>query len=51
MFEKWADESGFKFSKTITVCINFCNNRKLHPDPKLTIYKSQIPVIAEISLV
>ena len=23
--EKWADENGFKFSKTKTVCMHFCN--------------------------
>ena len=28
--EKWADENGFKFSKTKTVCMHFCNKRKLH---------------------
>ena len=27
--EKWADENGFKFSKTKTVCMHFCNKRKL----------------------
>ena len=45
--EKWADENGFKFSKTKTVCMHFCNKRKLHPDPALTIYNSQIPVVSQ----
>ena len=45
--EKWADENGFKFSKTKTVCMHFCNKRKLHSDPTLTIYNSQIPVVCE----
>ena len=45
--EKWADENGFKFSKTKTVCMHFCNKRKLHPDPTLTIYNSQIPVVIQ----
>ena len=45
--EKWADENGFKFSKTKTVCMHFCNKRKLHPDPTLTIYNSQIPVVSQ----
>ena len=45
--EKWADENGFKFSKTKTVCMHFCNKRKLHPDPTLTIYNSQIPVVTQ----
>ena len=43
--EKWADENGFKFSKTKTVCMHFCNKRKLHPDPTLTLYNSQILVV------
>ena len=45
--EKWADENGFKFSKTKTVCMHFCNKRKFHPDPTLTIHNSQIPVISQ----
>ena len=45
--EKWADEYGFKFPKTKTVCMHFCNKRKLHPDPTLTIYNSQIPVVTQ----
>ena len=47
MIEKWADENGFKFSKTKTACMHFCNKRKLHPDPTLTIYNSQIPVVTQ----
>ena len=35
--EKLADENGFKFSKTKTVCMHFCNKRKIRPDPTLTI--------------
>ena len=45
--EKWAEENGFKFSKTKTVCMHFWNKRKLHPDPTLTIYDSQIPVVSQ----
>ena len=45
--EKWADENGLKFSKTESVCMHFCNKRKLHPDPTLTIYDSQIPVFSQ----
>ena len=45
--EKWADENSFKFSKSKTVYIHFCNKRKLHPDPTLTIYNSQIPVVTQ----
>ena len=33
--QKWADENGFKFSQTKTVCMHFCNLRKLHPEPTL----------------
>ena len=44
--EKWADENGFKLSKTKSVCMHFCNKRKLHPDPTLTMYDSQIPVVS-----
>ena len=29
------------------VCMHFCNKRKLHPDPKLTIYNSQIPAVSQ----
>ena len=45
--EKWADENVFKFSKTKTVCMHFCNKRKLHSDPILRIYISQIPVVSQ----
>ena len=30
--EKWADENGFIFSKTKTVCMHFCNKRKSRPN-------------------
>ena len=30
--DNWSDANGFKFSKTKTAYIHFCNNRKLHPD-------------------
>ncbi|MCG7877158.1 MAG: reverse transcriptase domain-containing protein [Candidatus Thiodiazotropha endolucinida] len=45
--EDWATENGFKFSKTKTQCVHFCQIRKLHLDPNLTIYGSQIPVVTE----
>ena len=45
--EKWADKNGFEFSKTKTFCMHFCNKRKLHSDPTLTIYNSQIPVVIQ----
>ena len=43
--EDWATENGFKFSKTKTQCVHFCQIRQLHLDPHLTIYGSPIPVI------
>ena len=33
--QNWADESGFKFSKTKTVCVYICSKRKSHDDPFL----------------
>ncbi|WP_195910731.1 reverse transcriptase domain-containing protein [Solemya velum gill symbiont] len=33
--DKWADTNGFKFSKTKTVCMHFCQLRGLHPKPSL----------------
>ena len=45
--QKWADENGFKFSETKTVCMHFCNLRRLHDDPLLTIDNNVIPVVKE----
>ena len=45
--ETWATEKGFKFSKTKTQCVHFCQLRVLHPDPVLNIYGSPIPVVQE----
>ena len=33
--ETWATKNGFKFSKTKTQCVHFCQLRGLHPDPVL----------------
>ena len=41
------DENGFKFSPTKTMCVNFCQLRKLHLDPKLYLNHTQIPIIGE----
>ena len=38
--ETLATENGFKFSKTKTQCVHFCQLRGLHPDPVLNIYGS-----------
>ena len=45
--QKWADENGFRFSKSKTVCMHFCNKRKLHPDPELLLDGTVIPVVKE----
>ena len=45
--ETLATENGFKFSKTKTQCVHFCQLRGLHPDPVLNIYGSSIPVVEE----
>ena len=45
--ETWATENGFKFSKTKTQCVHFCQLSGLHPDPVLNIYGSPIPVVEE----
>ena len=45
--EDWATENGFKFSKTKTQCVQFCQIRHLHLDPHLTIYGNPIPVVSE----
>ncbi len=45
--QQWADENGFRFSKTKTVCMHFCNKRSLHPDPELKINGTQIPVVEQ----
>ena len=44
--EDWATRNGFKFSKSKTQCVHFCQQRKIHNDPALYIYGSQIPVVA-----
>ena len=43
--ETWAIENGFKFSKTKTQYVHFCQLRGLHPDPVINIYGSPIPVV------
>ena len=43
--EDWADNNGFKFSKSI--CVHFCRRRGLHPDPYLVLYNKPIPVKKE----
>ena len=45
--EDWALHNGFKFSKSITQCVHFCQLRKVHDDPELYLYGSLIPVVED----
>ena len=45
--ENWATSNGFKFSKSKTQCVHFCQLRKQHDGPVLHIYGSPIPVVEE----
>ena len=44
--ENWATSNVFKFSKSKTQCVHFCQLRKQH-DPVLHLYGSPIPVVEE----
>lgn len=41
----WCDTNGFKFSPSKTVCMHFCQQRKMHEDPVLTLDKIPIPIV------
>ena len=43
--QKWALENSFKFSKTKTQCMHFCQLRGLHNDPVLKLDGVEIPVV------
>ena len=46
--EHLATNNGFKFSKSKTQCVHFCQFRiSQHDDPVLTLYGSPIPVVQE----
>jgi hypothetical protein len=45
--ESWADNNGFRFSKSKTVCMHFCTKHTLHPDPCLKLYNCEVPVVSE----
>ena len=45
--EYWATSNGFKFSKSKTQCVHFCQLRKQHDDLVLHLYGSPIPVVEE----
>lgn len=45
--EEWTLQNGFKFSKTKTHAVHFCNQHLLHLDPVLKINNSPISVLEE----
>ena len=45
--ENWATSNGFKFSKSKTKCVHFCQLRKQHDNPLLHLDGSPIPVVEE----
>ena len=45
--ENWATSNGFKFFKSKTQCVHFCQLPKQHDDPVLHLYRSLIPVVEE----
>ena len=45
--QKWASENGFKFSKTKTQCMYFCQLRGLYNDPVLMLDGVEIPVVEQ----
>ena len=45
--ENWATSNGFKFSKSKTQGVPFCQLCKQHDDPVLHLYGSPIPVVEE----
>ena len=45
--QNWASNNGFKFSKSKTVCMHFCQLRRHHDEPKLTLDGTLIPVVEE----
>ena len=45
--ENLATSNGFKFSKSKTQCVHFCQLSNQHDDPVLHLYGSPIPVVEE----
>ena len=45
--QKWADENGFQFSQSKTVCMHFSQLRSANADPDLKLYGVSIPVVNE----
>ena len=48
VYKNWADENGFKFSKTKTACVYICSKRKSHDDPFLHLDGNKIKVVKEV---
>ena len=45
--QNWADNNGFKFSKSKTMGIHFCQKRKHHNDPDLKLNGTPIKIVKE----
>ena len=45
--QKLSNENGFKFLKSKTKCMHFCNLRGVHPDPELFLDKTKIEVVPD----
>lgn len=45
--QEWSDTNGFKFSKSKTKCMHFCQLRKAHLDPDLSLNGSRIEVVSD----
>ena len=43
-----ADENGFKFSPTKTLCVHYCKKNGLQPEPNLKLYGQQLPVEEQV---
>ena len=46
--QNWADENGFKFSKTKTASVYICSKRKSHDDSCLYLDGNKIKVVKEV---
>ena len=45
--QKWAEENGFQFLQSKTVCMHFSQLRSANADPNLNLYGVNIPVVYE----
>jgi hypothetical protein len=45
--QDWADNNGFKFSKSKTTGVHFCQKRKHHTDPDLKLNGTPIKIVKE----